>query len=284
MSENILSILSKNYQIFTKSERKVTDYIIENPIETQYMSITSLASICEVADSTVTRFCRKLDLTGYNELKIELVKASGDTMFQSNTNMDESNESTPNQKTSNPILNSTIQALYDTHARVNPDDITTVGKLFHNANSVYCFGQGGSSVVAKGAWSTFVSIAPQFHYIEDSHMQIITSSLCKMNDVILYFSYSGATREITDTLRVARGRGAKIVLLTHYEESPASKYADIILLCGTKEGPLFSGSVPAKITQLYIIDLLLHEFSEQNIQFTNNNRLLTADALSNKLL
>ncbi|MDE8692207.1 SIS domain-containing protein [Faecalibacterium sp. DFI.5.82] len=34
-------------------------------------------------------------------------------------------------------------------------------------------------------------------------------------DVVLFISYSGATRDMLETLRTAKASGAKIILLTH---------------------------------------------------------------------
>lgn len=48
---------------------------------------------------------------------------------------------------------------------------------------------------------------------------------------MLFVSYSGATRDMPAPLRAAKAAGAKIILLTHYEDSPGAKLADIVLLC-----------------------------------------------------
>ena len=55
--------------------------------------------------------------------------------------------------------------------------------------------------------------------------------------LIHIFSYSGATRDLMETLRTAQATGAKIILITHYEDSPGAKLADIVLLCGAQESP-----------------------------------------------
>lgn len=78
--------------------------------------------------------------------------------------------------------------------------------------------------------------------------------------MILFFSYSGATKDMLDVLRPARRRGAKIILVTHFAKSPAAAMADVTLLCGSKEGPLQSGSVAAKMGLLFIIDVLFNEY------------------------
>lgn len=102
--------------------------------------------------------------------------------------------------------------------------------------------------------------------------------------MILFFSYSGATKDMLDVLRPARRRGAKIILVTHFAKSPAAAMADVTLLCGSKEGPLQSGSVAAKMGLLFIIDVLFNEYCRTNPALTEANREATAGAISAKLL
>ena len=47
-----------------------------------------------------------------------------------------------------------------------------------------------------------------------------------------------------DTLRLAKENGAKVILITHYDDAPGVALADVVLLCGAQENPLDSGSIP----------------------------------------
>ena len=76
MEKNILTQMLQEYDSFTRSERKIADYVLEHQKETQYISITDLSAECEVAVSTVSLFCRKLRLAGFNDFKLELARAS----------------------------------------------------------------------------------------------------------------------------------------------------------------------------------------------------------------
>ena len=84
---------------------------------------------------------------------------------------------------------------------------------------------------------------------------------------------------IVGPLSDRRGRRA---LLLGYEAAAA--LADVILLCGSKEGPLQSGSVAAKMGLLFIIDVLFNEYCRTHITLTEANREATAAAISAKLL
>ena len=46
--ENVLLIIRGRYSSMTKAEKKVADYILENPKNVRFMSITDLADACHV--------------------------------------------------------------------------------------------------------------------------------------------------------------------------------------------------------------------------------------------
>ncbi len=64
--------IQANYNQLTKAEKKVADYVVCNQEKIPYMSITDLADACEVGDTSVYRFCRTMELQGYQEFKMQL--------------------------------------------------------------------------------------------------------------------------------------------------------------------------------------------------------------------
>ncbi|MDD3363210.1 MAG: MurR/RpiR family transcriptional regulator [Hespellia sp.] len=283
--QNVWDTMSEVYPSLTKSGRKVADYIFANKTEAQYMSITSLAEECRVADATISRFCKTLGYDGYNEFKLALAKAGATRI--SDLDPDAYDKITLEDgilDMAKKLYARDVTAIQQSLELLNPDDIANAVAYLHRASKVFCFGQGGSGVIAKDAWARFITATPQFQCIEDSHMQVMAASTCNPTDVILFFSYSGATKDVVDILRPAKARGAKVILITHFPKSPAAAYADILLLCGSRESPLQSGSVAAKMGQLFIIDILFNEFCRKNWEFTNTNRGLTSEALATKLL
>lgn len=75
--KDVLDTMTGEYNNLTKSGRKAADYIFAHRVEAQYMSITALAEECGVAEATISRFCRTLGFSGYNDFKLALAKASG---------------------------------------------------------------------------------------------------------------------------------------------------------------------------------------------------------------
>lgn len=282
---DVLDVLSSEYGNLTRSARKVADYVFAHKVDAQYMSITTLSEECGVAEATISRFCRALGYAGYNEFKLALAKASGASPDDGDVGLYgriEPGDSVTDM--AKKLYAADVAAITQTLALIDDGAVRRAVELLRAARRVYCFGQGGSLVIAMEAWARFITAAPQFQSIEDAHMQAMAAALAAPEDVILFFSYSGATRDMLDVLRPARARGAKVILVTHFAKSPAASFADVLLLCGSKEGPLQSGSVAAKMGLLFIIDVLFNEYCRADPAATARNREATADAIAVKLL
>ena len=74
--QSFWQLLRDKHNDLTKSGRLVADYLVQHPEEAQYLSISSLAKACGVAEATIFRFCRSLGFDGYNEMKIGLAQAN----------------------------------------------------------------------------------------------------------------------------------------------------------------------------------------------------------------
>ena len=64
--------IEETYHSLTKVEKKVADYVLQNPRQVLFMSITDLADACQVGETSVYRFCRTMNLPGYQEFKMQL--------------------------------------------------------------------------------------------------------------------------------------------------------------------------------------------------------------------
>ena len=72
MGTNFWELLQQRQGQLTRSGHAVADYLLQHADEAQYLSISSLARECNVAEATVFRFCRALGFDGYHEMRIAL--------------------------------------------------------------------------------------------------------------------------------------------------------------------------------------------------------------------
>ena len=281
MSMNFWELLHDRQDSLTKSGRAVAEYLMHHSDEAQYLSISSLAKECKVAEATVFRFCRALGFDGYHEMRIALAQANA-TGSPLNPR-----EPEPGATTSTLCEHASalfLNAINGTQNALSTEAVDQAVELMQNAKQVFCLGQGGSMLLANDICARFASLSTKFRTAGDSHFQLLTASLLTPEDVVLFVSYSGATRDMMETLRTAKNAGAKIILLTHYEDSPGASLADIVLLCGAQESPLDSGSIPIKVAVLYVGEVLLLRYTMNNPEASNLAQDKTSEALALKMV
>ncbi len=279
--ESVFVHIGSEYYSFTPAEKKLADYILSAQDCISRMSISELAGACSVADATVSRFCRRLGYKGYPDFKIAIANASIHRLEDNPLSGEISQEDTL-ETISQKLLNASTLAMVQTREVLDLDAVAQAAALLRNSTSVLCMGQGGSMLIASEAAHLFSTISGKFRPISDSHMQAMAAAMVESTDTILFFSYSGSTLAMLDTLKIARERGTKVILVTRFPNSPGAALADIVLQCGANENPLQSGSIPARIAQMYLIDILFSEFTRKNLDEAKERRNQIAQALAAK--
>lgn len=280
-NETLFHTLEEALTDATKSEKKIISYILKNRAELPFLPISGLADACGVGDATVSRFCRSLGYKGYSEFRMALFKAVSADLAQNRLLAKDDlliRREDSVAEMAQKLLNRNVAAMSQTQSLLREESVRSAAQSLHDARNVYCFGQGASGIIAQDAWARFSTVSPRFHSIVDSHLQASAVSLCSAEDAILFFSYSGSTKDAGDVLRLARENGVRVILITHFQKSPATRYADVVLLCGGRETPLQTGSISAKIAQLYLVDVLFNEFCRLDPQTASCNRERTAQA------
>ncbi|MBR1972054.1 MAG: MurR/RpiR family transcriptional regulator [Oscillospiraceae bacterium] len=279
MDEQNLDILERihaSYYQLTAAERKVADFVLAQHTQVQFMSITQLADECGTAEATISRFCRTLQLKGFNAFKIELARHS--SMAAAEKEQEPASDTLMGR--SMEISRTATDAVLQTVKLMEPKQIERAVELIEQAPHVMCIGAGGSMIMASECAHLFSTVTGKFYAVSDSHMQMSAVATMSKEDIIILFSYSGATTGGLQILELAKSRGIKTILVTRFNKSPAAKLADIVLRCGSNEGPFQFGSTPAKVAQLIVMDILFQEYCHRNREQCEENIQSIASALS----
>ena len=276
--------ISNAYYTLTASEKKVADYVLSNQKGTQFLSISELANACEVAEATISRFCRRLGYKGYNVFKLAVANAASQHKPWNNPLSGEVEEGDSLEDISKKLCGAEIEALNQTLELLDLNAVREAADLLEKARRVLCMGQGGSMIIAAEACHLFSTASNKFAAISDSHLQAMAAATADPEDVILFFSYSGSTKAMMNTLRLAGEANVRIILVTRFPNSPGADLADVVLQCGSNENPLQFGSVPPRIAQLYLVDVLFSELTRRDMDQCRAFRARIADALADKHL
>lgn len=280
---SIFSSIHSKYNNLTNTEKKVADYVLENTRSVVYMSITDLADACDVGESSVFRFCKSLSYKGYQEFKIALAHSitveNEIPQLTDQILMDDNIEMVASK-----VLATNVSALNETYNLIDIQQISKAIDYLVNAERILFFGVGSSLITALEAKNKFMRITNKTECSMDSHLQMMSAALMSNQDVAVIISYSGSTKDSIEVARKAKERGAKIISITRFVKSPLTSYSDLTLLCGANEGPLQGGSLSAKISQLYLLDILYVEYFKRTSEQSIINKESTAAAVSEKLL
>ncbi len=230
---------------FTKTEHKIYNYLTQPDTQVIYLSLTELCEACGAAEATVLRFFRKLGYKGLQDFKYSYAQemSTGSPMAEQGTYKER-------------ISKNMIQAVQDSEQLADEETLQRILKTLNDRRQIVIFGVGASGIAGLDMQSRLLRIGRQATAIIDPHFQVMLASSLNEQSTVIAISISGGTKDIVDSVKIAKEKGAAIVVLTNYLKSPLTQYADHVLLGAAKENPLDSGSLVSKVAQLFLIDLI----------------------------
>jgi DNA-binding MurR/RpiR family transcriptional regulator len=203
--------------------------------------------------TTVFRFCQKLGFSGFQGLKQAL---AGDLFSPAESLSQEVGPEDTPQEITRKVFQDMIDALQTTGKMLDYRALEQAMDIISRANRVDAYGYGGSGVVAQDIAHRFMRFGMDVHAYSDPHLQIASASLLKPEDVVIAISHTGASIDLLKVLEMARSRGSKIILITSYLKSPATKLADVVLTGMARETNYRSEAMASRLVHLAILDCL----------------------------
>lgn len=267
------SVLMEQYKPeFTKSEHKIYTYLIANEAHVIYLSLTELCEASGAAEATVLRFFRKLGFKGFQDFKYSYAQelAADTSVTEHGTYLDK-------------IRKNMVRAVEDSAGIVDQEELQRSIDVLKQKDNIVIFGVGSSGIAGLDMQSRLIRIGRQATAVIDPHFQVMLASSLNESSVVIAISISGGTKDIVDSVKIAKEKGATIIVLTNYLKSPLSKYADHILLGAAKENPLDSGSLVSKIAQLFLIDVLCTGLTVKDVEKAEKIQTEISTNISTKL-
>jgi DNA-binding MurR/RpiR family transcriptional regulator len=262
-----VTLIESYYPGLTKSEKKVADYVLKQKDQILYQSLSDISANSKVGEATVLRFCYKLGLEGIQHLKFSISKEGDIFKDQTYENYIDNIEA------------NMIKVIRDTKAVLDVEQLNQAIELMGQHKSVILFGVGASGSAALEAENRFLRIGKTTKTVIDSHYQLMHASLMTENDLVIAISLSGTTYETVEAVKLAKENKATVIALTNFIKSPLANMADCVLLTAGKENLIDGGSLVAKISQLYIIDLVCTGYGLKNKKKVLDAKEKTAQAV-----
>lgn len=264
------------YPSFTRTEKKIAQYILDNYTDIMYLSVTELADLAGVGETTVFRFCKKMGFKGYPEFK--LIIAQDIVNFE-----EENDDNNDTYHFAEIIKNNIVNKISECYTSLDIANLNDAINYIYEAKRIFFFGTGSSGISATTAQERFMRVGITTDVALDSHRQSMVASILSKQDVIVALSLSGNTKDIIDAIEIAKENGVKIIVVTSYIRSHITKYADIVLQTAGKEHLMEGGTLVSSISQLYIVDLLVTGVSLLNKENAQYMREKTGRSILGKL-
>lgn len=234
----------------SRTERQITEYLVNHQDEVGDLSIQSLADKIGVGVASIVRLSKTLGYKSYSDMKYQM--QNGKLMI------DEFDLAITKEDSTNQVKQKVLQFSHNSMERtllsLDDDTLDKVATAIIHAGKVMIVGVGTASAVARAGASMFMAQGVLAITVEEGMLQLRTAAFLSPGDVLIGISYSGYSKDIGDTMMFAKRAGATTVLITSCADSLLGKYADYELFTVVRNE---SNSINISATSLGQLSILL---------------------------
>jgi len=246
--------LANPSQPLSAAHARIATFVLSRPGEAIRLTGAELARRAEVSEPTIHRFCRQLGcsgLQGFREAVLRELSAKG---APSSPRTIEATDTV--EMAAEKSLEATIDALERLRRSLPLEAIRQAAVAILKARWVHVYGFGASATVAADAQHKLFRLAAMTVAYADAHMQAMAAATLGPEDVVIAISNSGATRELVETVQLARANGATIIALSR-PGSPLAALASTLLPIEADERREIFTPMTGRMVQLAMIDALV---------------------------
>ncbi len=227
---NFLQELNNRYDTFTRSQRLIAVYLADNLNDIAFCTLEELAERIGVSTTTVIRFCRALNYTGYSEMQKD-IQSNIQTKVGLPQRLSNKKKHSGNALLTDSFQND-INNIQQTLELQNNHDLQTVIDYISTARNVYVLGMRSSFSISYYMASRLSEIRENVRLIQSVGMlypeEIVSA---KPDDVCIAFLFPRYSKLSTTILSWLKNEGVKIILFTSLNYSVIQRYGDVILPC-----------------------------------------------------
>ena len=221
MSRDILAAIQDRMSTFSKGQKLIARYILDNYDKAAFMTAARLGQTVHISESTVVRFAAELGYDGYPAMQKamqEMIRGKLTTVQRIEVSYDRLGS----QDVLDKVLRSDIEKLRMTLSELNRQDFEEAVDAIVSARRIYVLG-----VRSSAALSDFLTF--YFKLIFDNVIQVQTSLASEMfeqmlrvgeGDVVIGISFPRYSTRSVRAMEFARDQGATVVAVTDSEMSP----------------------------------------------------------------
>ncbi|QQK07278.1 MurR/RpiR family transcriptional regulator [Miniphocaeibacter halophilus] len=225
---------------FSDIDFEILNFINNNINLVSNMNIEDLSNILFTSKSTIVRFCKKIKLDGFSELKYIL-----------------KNESTTNTNIFNDFMSHNIYMYNNFVKNIELDKILSAVDLISNNDPLYIFGHSLSEIPAKYLYTVLNSLDRRCVFINKPILMKSISSSLDEKSTILIISANLNNSIYEDIVKTSINNKSKIILITRNHHSNLIPYANIAIFSNDKNISYKNIDVNSRIGIITIVQIII---------------------------
>lgn len=258
---SICDDIKRRYIRLSKGQRKVAQFVIDNPKVVATQIASEVGRLADVSESTVIRFCYAMDLTGFSELQ-EKVKGH----LIGNGEMIEVKKALPPKKIKKhigeDIVKQDIASISKTFNQLNERDVEEVVQMLHQSKKIHFLGVK-QSAPALWLYNNIQTLRDQVYLVQHDADKL-AQQLAFMDEesLLVVISLDSEYEDIAKTVEIAKRKNVKIVAIRDKELTSTPEPAEKVLFVPY----VLEGGVTATIAIFALLHILVESVASQNPQ------------------
>ena len=231
MAKSILHTIESSMSGFSKGQKRIAGYILENYDKAAFMTASKLGKLVGVSESTVVRFASELGYDGYPSMQRALQEMIR-SRLTSTQRIQAAGDLFDRQDLLGAVLQSDIDKLREIVAEADRTEFDNVVERIMGARHIYILGVRSSSFVAGYLNFYMHLLCENVTLVQSNAAGEIFEQLFRIGpeDVMLAISFPRYSKVTMNTVKFAQDRGASIIAITDNELSPGYQMSDAALL------------------------------------------------------
>lgn len=243
-TEGILGDLRTQFSQLSPQIRRAAQYVLDHPNDIGVSSMRQIAEAAEVKPNTLVRLARSIGFDGYEEFRQPFQQKLRDNSenfpdqarWLQSLAKGESHGELYSQMAASALGN--IEQLFK---HISVEEVKTVADRIDVSRQTFVYGVGICSAIAQNFW--YVGrMAMDNLILIPRHSNLPIDDVARINsrDVLLTMSFSPYRTEVVEITRIAKQRGACVVVVTDSHVSPIALVADHVFVTPTETPQMFT--------------------------------------------
>lgn len=258
--QSFLTLIEQIEKELPSSERKIADYVLQNPSAPLFMTMTELSAAAGSSPAIVVRLCKRLNVDGYSDFKLRLSRE----VFANEGKDDETDQVMENFYDSGletkdlivQYIKFATNNLSNLESVLDPKAVDAAADLIYESKTVLLIGQGSAEVILSDLQYKLTRLGKNTIYSKDVNLQIAQSYSMTDEMVAFGISYFGEDQLVNQAAKVLKDSGRKLITLTKIGHNHLSRLADVKLQIPASGYEFRTGSTLTRILQIFATDVL----------------------------